>query len=271
MVHVLRIGYALLLLINILTWAPNLERWFGETGVLPLANARLIVDEDAPILLAYIPLWVAYGLLLANALLLLANFYPRIQAICVLIWLTQFHDRNIAIVDGEDTLFRLFAFYLALCPDPRRAPKAIPWALRLFQLQIAVIYLSSAIEKTWGHDWTNGDALYYVARLDDWFGKLPVPAFVFDNLTVVKLLTWSVLALEWGLPIALFTRRTRRIAVAIGIAFHLSIDWTMNLFLFHWIMILGLLSFLEFDDLIALRDRCLRLFGRARRDPDPAG
>jgi len=51
----------------------------------------------------------------------------------------------------------------------------IPWGLRLFQLQMAVIYLSSAIEKTSGVDWREGTALYYVARLDDSFGKFPVP------------------------------------------------------------------------------------------------
>ena len=80
-----------------------------------------------------------------------------------------------------------------------------------------------------------------------------------------------VLALEWILPVALWVKRSRKIAVAVAIAFHLAIDWTMNLFLFHWIMILGLLSFLSFDDLIAARDFCLRVIGRARRDPDPAG
>lgn len=31
--------------------------------------------------------------------------------------------------------------------------------------------------------------------------------------------------------------------------FHLSIESSMNLFLFHWLMILGLVSFAEFDEL----------------------
>ena len=46
-----------------------------------------------------------------------------------------------------------------------------------------------------------------------------------------------------GLP------RTRRIAIAVAIAFHLAIDYSMNLFLFHWLMILGVLSFAEHDEL----------------------
>jgi hypothetical protein len=58
-----------------------------------------------------------------------------------------------------------------------------------------------------------------------------------------------VLLLEWLLPLALWLPRTRKAALLIGILFHLSIDYTMNLFLFHWLMIVGLLSFAEFGDL----------------------
>lgn len=259
---VLRIGYAALLLINLAMWAPDLERWFGESGVLPLHDARLIVDEHAPTLLAHLPLHLCFGLLVAQTLLLAVGWHSRIQAACVLVWLTSFHDRNIAIVDGEDTVFRLFAFFLALCPsgwafslDARRrdpaAPPPAPWALRLFQLQICVIYLSSAIEKTTASDWTSGTALYYVARLDDWFGKFATPDFPFETVWMIKAMTWGTLALEWLLPIALWLKRSRKTAVVVAIVFHLAIDATMNLFLFHWLMILGLLSFLEYDELAA--------------------
>lgn len=271
---VLRILYGILLLIYVGIWAPDLTRWFGERGLLPLQAARLMVDEDAWTLLAWIPqqpwaLWLCYGMLVTHALLLLLGWHTRLQAIMVFVWLVSFQHRNILIVDGEDTVFRLFAFYLALCPagwawslDARRrrlkdraTPPPIPWGLRLFQIQMTVIYLSSAIEKTAGDDWRAGTALYYVARLDDSFGKLPLPAFLFEKLWLVKLMTWSVLLLEWTLPVLLWPRRTRRIALAIGIVFHLSIEYTMNLFLFHWIMIVGLLSFLDGEELDRLTKR----------------
>lgn len=264
---VLRIGYGVLLLINLAVWAPDLQLWFSETGLLPLSVAREIINEHAPTVLGVSPavwwLWLCYGLLVAAAVLLTVGWHTRIQAIIVLIGLTSFQDRNYAIVDGEDTLFRLFAFYLALCPagwafslDARRrkrrgidVPPPIPWGLRLFQIQMSVIYLSSAIEKSMGTDWTSGTALYYVSRLDDAFGKLPVPAFLFETSWITQLLTWSVLILEWGLPVLLWQKRTRRVALLVAIVFHLSIEYSMNLFLFHWLMILGLLSFAEFDEL----------------------
>jgi len=265
---VLRIGYGILLLVNLVMWAPDLRLWFSEVGLMPLAAGREIVNEHAPTVLGWSTAewwpWLCYGVLVAAAVLLTVGWHTRIQAIVVLIGLTSFQNRNYALVDGEDTLFRLFAFYLALCPagwafslDARRrkrrgldVPPPIPWGLRLFQIQMSVTYLSTAIEKSLGHsDWTSGHALYYVSRLDDSFGKLPVPAFPFETLWISQLLTWSVLALEWGLPVLLWLRPTRRVALVVAIVFHLSIEYTMNLFLFHWLMILGVLSFAEFDEL----------------------
>ena len=105
------------------------------------------------------------------------------------------------------------------------------------------------IEKTLGTHWTGGKALYFIARLDDAFGKWPMPAFPFESLAMIKVMSWTVLALEWSLPLFLWIKRTRKVALVVAIVFHLAIDYTMNLFLFHWIMILGLLSFAEFDEL----------------------
>jgi len=268
---VLRIGYGVLLLIYLAIWIPDLRMWFSDTGLMPVVDGRLIINEDAPSLIAWLPqhdwlLFLCFGLFFASAVALLVGWQTRVQAVLVLFWLTAFQHRNIAIVDGEDTIFRLFAFYLALCPagwaysvDARLRKgdpvPPIPWGLRLFQIQMSVIYLSSAIEKSSGHDWTSGKALYYVARLDDSFGRLPVPDFLFTHLGLIKLMTWSVLVLEWALPVLLWMKRSRKAAIVVGIVFHLSVDYTMNLFLFHWIMILGLLSFAELDELAFWRKK----------------
>ncbi|HEX3763804.1 MAG TPA: HTTM domain-containing protein [Kofleriaceae bacterium] len=276
---VLRIGYGALLLINLAVLAPDVGLWFSDAGLLPAADAREVVNEHAITVLGWVGAawwpWLCYGVVVAAAALLTVGWHTRVQAVIVLIGLTSLQDRNYLIVDGEDTLFRLFAFYLALCPagwaysldarrrrrrgtaEPRDAtrgplsidPPPIPWALRLFQIQISVVYLSSAIEKTLGHDWVAGTALYYVSRLDDAFGKFPLPGFVFETLWLTRLLSWSVLALEWTLPVLLWLPRTRRIAIVVAIGFHLAVEYSMNLFLFHWLMILGVLSFAEFAEL----------------------
>jgi hypothetical protein len=88
-----------------------------------------------------------------------------------------------------------------------------------------------------------------VSRLDDAFGKFPLPGAVFETPWLIKLMSWSVLALEWLLPVLLWLKPTRRAAIVVALVFHLAVDYAMNLFLFHWLMILGILSFAEFAEL----------------------
>ena len=98
--------------------------------------------------------------------------------------------------------------------------------------------------------------MYYVSRLDDLFGRGPVPGFLFDNLIGLKLMTWSALLVEILLPVALWFRQTRRFAVMTGLVLHLAIEWMMNLFFFEWIMMVGLCSFLVPDDFRWVYQRC---------------
>jgi hypothetical protein len=134
----------------------------------------------------------------------------------------------------------------ALARGPKRlATAADAWALRLIQIQITLIYASAAWTKLYGASWRNGTALYFVSHMNDHFGRWPGLTAWFDALWLVQLQTWSVVAIELLLPLALWIPRTRRLAIALGIALHLVIEVSMNLFLFEWIMIVGLLAFVR--------------------------
>ena len=262
---VFRIVFGSLLLVNVLVWWPNLEMWFGQEGVLDYQSSRAVIDRDTLTLFRWLPqtdvvLWSAYGLLLLHLIGLIAGVAPRWNALGVFVWFTSFQHRNLLIFDAEDYLFRILAFLLLLMPSghalsvARFLPgkwKRLPcpqqrfpvWPLRLAQIQITLVYLSSAWEKLRGDEWLDGLAIYYVTRLDDLFGRFPLPSIFFESLFVMKLTTWTVLAIECFLPIGLWLKETRRIALVLGISLHLVIDYSMNLFLFHWLMIAGLLLF----------------------------
>ena len=113
---------------------------------------------------------------------------------------------------------------------------------------MAALLFSSGLVKLGGDAWLGGTALYYVSRLDDFFGRFFVPAWVFDTPLVVALLTWSVLAIELLVPLLIWFRETRRPCLLAVLIFHLANEWTMNLFLFHWLMLCGWMSFLTPDD-----------------------
>jgi hypothetical protein len=185
------------------------------------------------------------------------------------------------IVDGEDTVFRLMAFYLFFSPsgfyfsvdnwirkklnqfktktDPTTEsppPREFAiWPLRLIQIQTATIVLFSACEKLNGVDWIDGTALYYVSRLDDLFYRFPVPAFLFKSIFLIKTLTWATLVLEVTAPIAVWFKRTRIPALIMLFTFHLSLDYTMNLNLFQYLMILGWCSFLQPKDFAFIKNK----------------
>ena len=269
--RILRIFYASLLLVNILTWYPYLELWFGETGIMPLAVSREVISKDAGTVFSYLPtsssvLYGCYFCFLTQAVLLLFGIFPRFQAVGSFFWLVSFQHRNIMICDGEDVVMRLVGFFVMLMPlhqlganrsSASTLPTSIPstttlvaacelqpgrvrsWALRLLQIQMCIIYLDTAAAKFHGDVWLDGTALYYVSRLDAWFRADAVPHFLFDTPWIVWLMTWSVIVIEFAVPVLIWFRETRRWALVLVAVFHLSCFWMMDLFLFHWIMLCG--------------------------------
>jgi uncharacterized membrane protein YphA (DoxX/SURF4 family) len=113
---------------------------------------------------------------------------------------------------------------------------------------MAVVFLAAGLAKIGNGDWLDGTAMYYVARLDDYFGRFSTPAWLFDQPWSVALATWAVVLGELLAPIFIWFRQTRRWALAVAVLFHLANEWTMHLFLFHWLMLAGWLSFLEPSD-----------------------
>jgi hypothetical protein len=95
-----------------------------------------------------------------------------------------------------------------------------------------------------GKDWLDGTAMYYVVHIDDHFGKLFSPDLLFGYMGSLKFLTYKTLLLETLAPITLWFDRTRNATLIVLFLFHLGIDISMNLEMFHWIMIVGWLSFL---------------------------
>lgn len=263
---VVRIGFAVVLLPYLLILGMDLEVLFGESGTLPYAQSRVLVDPDVLSPLGVLApndraLWFCFWLFVIQVIGLLLGFRSRFQAIFVLFWLVSFQHRNNLTIDGGDTLARLTAFYLFCMPCGERfsidallrarkgvSARLLPiWGLRLLQIQMILLYLSTALLKWNGEEWLDGSALIYITQLHDVFGRFPLPSFFLESIPLLKLMTWMVLVLEALIPFGLWFKKTRWLTVCVAVLFHLSIDYSMNLFLFQWFMIVGLLSFMSFD------------------------
>jgi Vitamin K-dependent gamma-carboxylase len=273
-----RIGYGLLVLIHLAVLHPDLDLWFADRGLLPPDRAREAVSPYAWSLLEWLPgtstvVHTCYWIAVAHAVAFFVGFFPRINAFLLFVWIVSFQNRNNLINDGEDTLLRMLGFLMIWLPSGRcwsanalirrwwsarhiplqpATPSnqcAVPgWGLRLLQLEMAVLFLSAGLSKLSGDAWLNGTALYYVSRLDDHFGRFWVPAWMFDTPWLVAFLTWSVVMIELATPVLIWFRETRRPCLFAVLVFHLANEWTMNLFLFHWLMLCGWMSFLRPED-----------------------
>lgn len=258
---VFRIGFAILILIQVAVVWNDAVMWFSDEGVLNVGTAKLTTRPLGWSLFYWVPstpLWI-HGALVAlasHAVLMLLGVFSRVQAAAIFVWLVSLQNRNPLINDGEDTVFRIFAFMMIWLPLDaywsilRRSHDSVArsrryssaWGLRLIQIEMTAIYASAAISKLGGETWQNGTAMWYVSRMTDNFGRL-IPSVLFDHFWVTAGLTWGALFIEAVLPFALWHRQTRKIAILAGVALHLGIELSMNLFLFEWVMILGLLTF----------------------------
>jgi hypothetical protein len=281
---VVRMAFAIVVLLDLAILYPDLELWFADSGVLTSAASREVARPNTWSVFWHLPstsavIQVCYWIAVVQAVLLFVGLVPNLNALCLFVWLMSLESRNFLIIDGEDNVIRLLAFFLIWLPlgrcwsvdavvrrwwtrgsgvdcgsDPStwqgdRDRYAAPgWGLRLLQVQMCLMLLSAGLCKLGSDAWLDGTALYYVARLDDYFGRFPIPAWPFDLPWAVALLTWSVIAVELSVPLFIWFRETRRLCLAAVVLFHLGNEWTMHLFLFHWVMLAGWLAFITPDD-----------------------
>jgi hypothetical protein len=282
----IRICFAAIVLVNLTALYPYLEMWYGEKGVLPSDLTYLDSYQWSLLGLARssLSLQLCYWIFVMQTLCLLVGFGSRFSAASVFVWLVSFQNRNQMILDGEDDVMRIVGFLLIFMPlaevwsadawwwqkkDAAQLPakdsspyssRYSPWAVRLLQYFMVLVMFATGLYKLSGAPWRDGTALYYVARIDDLWGRFPVPHYFFDTPWTVRAMTWSVLYVELAIPFLIWFPQARRFSLLVLLAFHLSNEWAMHLFLFHWIMLCGWLSFLKREDF----DAVARAWHRAR-------
>ncbi|MEU7163999.1 sporulation-delaying protein SdpB family protein [Streptomyces morookaense] len=171
-------------------------------------------------------------------------------------WATYSIAVSIAVPDGGESVAMIMCFLMipiGLADDrtwhwqqPAREP-APSWRTITFvaflavRVQIAYLYLDSAISKFGVADWANGTAEYYFLR-DNMFGVAKPWDGLFlalsKNALVVVALTWGALVIEIAIGICvLASDRWRKAGLAMDIVLHGSIILTMGLWSFAMVMI----------------------------------
>jgi hypothetical protein len=258
---VFRIVFGLVVLEHLALLWIDLDHWLTDAGLLRGGEAALAAGPWRPSPLQWLqdPLSVRLfvGFVAVVAVLFTAGWRTRLTGILLYLGLLTIHHRNVLTASGADTLVVILSFYLMLSPcgaacslDARREarrrgtlaePLIEPWAQRLIQIQLTVIYLVTAWSKLGGMSWCQGTALYYVLSNEEFhrftFGLTQWPA-------AVRVLTLAALAIELAIPLLLWSRAGRPWAIALGLALHGGIVLTINIPVFGELMTACYLTFL---------------------------
>ena len=250
----LRIACGLLVLGWTISLLPDAQAFLADDGLTARA-----VDGTAG--WWTIPVASPYGacaLLAVAAAALALGWHTRIASVVVAFLLIVVQRRDVYVLNSGDLLLRELALFIALMPagdtwslDARRRgsrPRA-PWALRLLQVQISVLYLFSVTAKLHGTSWQDGSAVGKALQLDD-LQRLVLPQSLATSVSVSAVLTYGTLVVEAFLVVGLWLPRTRWIAIAAGIAIHLGIEATL---LIGWFSLTVIACYLAFVPAAVLR------------------
>jgi Vitamin K-dependent gamma-carboxylase len=270
-----RIVFGLLALANLALLAFDIDYWFTDIGLLLGNEAREVAGPFRPSLLQWVQdptsIRLFFGATSVVCLLFTIGWQTRVMGVLFYLMMLSIHHRDTMTNSGADTLLLLMAFYLMLSPcgaayslDARRAdrrrgtpaePLIVPWAQRLIQIQLCLIYFCTAVLKCNGANWLNGTAMHYVLNNSE------VDRFNLSVLThyplLINVLTYGAVLMEFSLAFFLWFRPTRRAAILAGLALHSGIMVFINIPIFGELMVASYLPFLgvdEFDNLLRSLD-----------------
>jgi hypothetical protein len=265
-----RIVFSLLVLANLAILSVDMDYWLTDQGVLKGNEAKELAGPLRwSLLQTYQDPQTVHAVFAATAVLAVVvavGWHTRVASALLYFALMSIHHRNLSAVCGADSLLVILAFSLMLSPSgaaysidawlkarkrgTSAEPLIIPWAQRLIQIQLTVVYVATAMLKCNGSTWFDGTAIHYII-LNVEIGRFWL-ASLSEYPLIINALTHGALLTEVVLPLFLWYRPTRRWAILLGIALHIGIHLTVNIPIFGELMLVCYLTFLTPDELDAL-------------------
>ncbi|BBY18005.1 HTTM domain-containing protein [Mycolicibacterium litorale] len=281
-VGLVRIAFGLLMTAWTLSLYPSLDDLFGPAGVVPRSPTpdftwslfRLLPDDRAVL--------IGWIVLLAASLALTVGWHSRLAAILVFVLLVSFERRNPFVMNAGDVLLRIEALFIALAPsgaalslDQRRRAGSFwnaevrpLWAIRLMQIQVSVIYVSTVVAKLHGETWQDGTAVAYSLRQRDLL-FFTTPTWITDTLVISNVLSWGTLVIELAIGLMVWNRRWRPWVLAGGVVLHLCIFVSMAIGLFSLAVFVLYVAFIPSERSKAIADGVAARLHRHRRPAEP--
>ena len=247
-VALLRIGFGLLALWMYLPMWGDLSWALADSGVFPLVDRNAAYGPHRISLFAnpwfqvgdlVTIQWLFAGFLGVLVLVVLGVF-SRVTVLVAWLFIVSMANRAAVWTDGSDVVLKIFGFYLLFMPTGRvwsvdavrRGGVPLPasaWALRLFQLQVCILYVKTGLVKFFNSQWQAGDAVFQSISTE-YFWRFRMEWLLSSSLFqwVCEVMTWATLAFEIGFPLVFF-RRLRHPMLIFGVFLHVGVVLLMNL------------------------------------------
>lgn len=276
-ISIYRILYGLLVLqITTIHLGTNFLDWYGPKAIvtLPTVIKHFWLNEPRFDWLLLLPqtdnaIGAFHLTFILAAVFMTIGLGTRYSTLFVWLTLVSLHHQDPFNINGGDAFLRVVGPWLAFShcgdkysldawlkryfdkkrgrPVAENPPPKAPWAQRMIQIQLALVYWQTFGCKLAGTQWLDGSAVYYATRLDDML-RFPAP-LIANNMILLKILTWSTLIVEFAGWTLIWFKDTRYWVLLALLGLHLGIDYMINLPVFEWAFICTLITFIPGQDL----------------------
>ncbi len=261
---VFRILLGLIVIVSSVHRCIDADVWYAQPGMFPVESTTVYTNGYKTLSLfslitpSHELVVASLSVLIIAAISMTLGFKTRLSAFLTWILVLSFNHRNPFVLNCGDSLMQIALFLVTLGPagamysidaamnkggqDQRVCE---PWAQRLMQLQIALVYVSSFFCK-YGPAWWNGTASYYAMHVRAY--ALFQPPHSLDQLWISQLFTLSTLAVEFSLFTLIGIKEFRYWVLLAGLIFHVGLLFTMNFAYLQLLMIASYVNFVRAED-----------------------
>lgn len=276
-VSLFRILYGISVMLTVMLLHGDWLAWYGAHSWMSVATMYQAEPGTRLDVLALLPqndycIQVFFWVFLAATVFLTIGLLTRVSAVTVFLCLTSMQQRNLYILHGGDTFLRVAGFFLMFAPagaalsidrlirvrrgrEPGDIQLVNPWAQRMIQFELSLMYFTAFWWKSMGETWVNGTALYYVIHLDE-IRRFPIPQWIGHPL-ILKLGSWLTLALEFSLGTLVWIKEFRYPLLLAGMLFHLCLEYALNVPMFQWDVLSAYVLFIDPADILRAKNRLL--------------
>ena len=269
-----RFCFCLVLLVMSLIRFFDMRLFFYESGLLSQKGSQVLLKQmnKEPIfdflMLSDMWLTLLYLLFIVVLFLMVLGLANRFVSLLAFVLHLIFLQINPAITFGADVIAGFWLFYLVFANSHKqikwghyflhrrqglysdRAEKG-DWlntmAIRFIQIQLCVIYMFSGMEKLKGQSWWEGTAIWEALSFYD-FALVDFSFLLSWPLLSVGLTVFTLL-FEIYFPVLVWVSKLRNAVLLAGVALHIGIALSLNIYFFSLIMLSSYILFIPSETL----------------------